>query len=299
MNHIESKRSYVDGRPSSVMVIGGTGYLGRYLTQHAVTNGIKVIIGSRSISQDDYPSAQIDVRNPLSIELALREYRPSHVINFAGLMSGSLHEMTETNVVGSVNLLEAVRAQNNRTKVTLIGSAAEYGEGGGAPIGENSKHNPLGDYGLSKSLQSAIVPFFAKRGVEVNIARIFNVDGESMPPHTFPGRVDSQLGLLRQGKISEVLVGDLGAVRDYLHPEAVAQKVLQVAIHGSSGEAYNVASGKGVSNLELLEARLIRAGLPLDVIRPDKAYNSSRSGGLVHSVASISKHEKLPKLEGL
>lgn len=289
----ESTEAKAKLEQATILVVGGNGYLGRFLVTEASALGYEVLIGSRTIAQDDYTNVHVDVRNPLSIQVALTKYKPTHIVNFAGLMSGSLHEMTQTNLVGSVNVLEAVREVNRDVKVTLIGSAAEYGDGGGQPLDEEAEHKPLGDYGLSKSLQAGIIPYFAGKGVQVNLARIFNVDGDGMPPHTFPGRIDSQIELIRRKKASEILVGDLEAVRDYLHPTEVAQKVLRVALNGSPGHVYNVASGIGQSNREVLESRLALAGLSLDLIKRDPSYSSVRSGGLAHSVACIEKHNSL------
>jgi len=152
--------------------------------------------------------------------------------------------------------------------VLLVGSAAEYGAVAieENPIREDHALHPQSVYGLTKSWQTQLAGFYARRGVQVVVARLFNLEGPGLSTRLFVGRVQAQIEEVRKGVRSAFEFGPLGAIRDYVDSDEAARQMLAVALRGEPGQVYHVGSGKPVTMRTLLERLLASqeiAGIPV------------------------------------
>ena len=163
------------------------------------------------------------------------------------------------NVMGTINLLEAVRQLPDPalTRLLAIGSAEEYGTHPPEhqPLTEDRPTLPVSPYGVSKVTQTMLCrQYAASFGLPIMVARSFS--------HTGPGQ-DSRFALpsfARQiaaaeadAGPTEILTGDLSPVRDFLDVRDVVAAYRLLADKGEPGQIYNVCSGTPLTMAEGLE----------------------------------------------
>jgi len=169
-----------------LLITGGTGYIGSYLI-HVFSRDERVdriCVLSRSYRGflADYGGkvehvAQ-DVRDLPGLREKLKAIRPDVVLHLAAATGKDFEDLLSTNVLGTLNLLEAVRDLPVRLLVFASTAANLYGNARYEPIDEEHPLNPISPYGLSKQMAEDAVRFYARRyGVPALIFRQTNVYG--------------------------------------------------------------------------------------------------------------------------
>lgn len=238
----------------TALITGSTGALARAIVARLQQTGMFDIVAT-SRSANERP---LDVRDSERLEALLQETRPDLIFHLAATFSGEYDEAYAVNVDATRRLLELVERAHAGTRVLLVGSAAEYGAVGVEenPIREDHALRPQSVYGLTKSWQTQLAGFYALRGVQVVVARLFNLEGPGLSNRLFIGRVQAQIEEVRKGARSAFEFGPLGATRDYVDADEAARQMLAVAVRGEPGQVYHVGSGKPVTMRALLERLL-------------------------------------------
>ena len=113
-------------------------------------------------------------------------------------------------------------------------------------------------------------------GLDVVAVRPGNAYGEGQRAGSGQGFVAAAMHAIARGEPVTVY-GEAGTVRDYLHVSDIARGILAVVLHGESGKAYNIGSGIGRTNLDVLHAiapLAERAGLAVRTeILPPRTYD--------------------------
>lgn len=245
------------------MLLTGGGALGNVLSAHLREGGFDVILTRRAGGGE---SVELDVTMADSVSTVIKSFQPDYVVHLAATFGSDFNESLVVNVGGAQNLLESVAKYAPNARVLLAGSAAEYGvvvpeEN---PVNENQPLRPVSVYGLTKSWQTSLGLMKARNGVSVVIARIFNLDGPGLSDRLFVGRVERQIAEIRCGERSQIEVGSLSAVRDYIPLVQASRQMLAILKKGISGEVYHVASGVPTLMRDFLRRRLEIEGLGFD-----------------------------------
>lgn len=240
-----------------VLATGASGALGQTVIARLKNDGRnRVVVTSRQC--DDASDFQLDVRDPEQLATVINRSQPDLVLHLAATFASDFDEAYAVNVEAARHLLDAVQQSKRRTRVLLIGSAAEYGvvRPEENPIRENHALNPVSIYGLSKAWQTQLAGLYASRGMDVVVARVFNLDGPKLSERLFIGRLQKQIEEVLAGRKSVIELGPLTATRDYISTDEAAGQILAIADHGESGRVYHVASGKPVKMREILRRYL-------------------------------------------
>jgi nucleoside-diphosphate-sugar epimerase len=243
----------------TALITGSTGALAQAIVARLQqTETFSVVATSRSAE-----ALQLDVRDGERLEALLQKTRPDVIFHLAATFSGEYDEAYAVNVDATRRLLELVERAHAGTRVLLVGSAAEYGAVGvdENPIREDHALRPQSVYGLTKSWQTQLAGFYALRGVQVVVARLFNLQAPGLSNRLFIGRVQTQVEEVRKGVRSAFEFGPLGATRDYVDAGEAARQMLAVALEGEPGHVYHVGSGKPVTMRSLLERLLASEGM--------------------------------------
>src|SRR3954464_654416 len=147
-----------------VLVAGGAGYIGSVVTAALLEGGHEVtVIDDLSTGHADaVPSGATFVQASLHDSApVLADVRPEAVLHFAakslvGVSQQRPQEYWDTNVGGSLALLEAMRAVDCR-RIVFSSTAATYGEPESVPIREDAPTRPTNTYGASKPAGDHIV----------------------------------------------------------------------------------------------------------------------------------------------
>jgi nucleoside-diphosphate-sugar epimerase len=143
-----------------VLVTGGAGFIGSHLVDALIGRGIAVRVidnfatGRREFLNLGAELIEADIRQPESIESAFDDI--DCVFHVAALPRVMLSidrpvETHLTNVVGTLNVLNAARARGVR-RVIYSGSSSVYGDQATLPMVETMTPNPLNPYALQKSV---------------------------------------------------------------------------------------------------------------------------------------------------
>ncbi len=222
---------------------------------------------------------EADLNDPTGLDAVLDRGPVDRIVHLAGQSSVHLSWLDpggtlRTNVLGLVNLLDAVRRHGGRPDVLVVGSAEEYGavEAADLPLREDRPLLPTSPYAVSKVAQACLALHYGAAGMRVLRTRTFH--------HTGPGRGEAfaessfarQIAEAEAGLRPPVLqVGNLHAVRDYTDVRDVVRAYWALLERGEAGAVYNVCSGRGRSIRELLDILLSLAGTKLDVkVEPER-----------------------------
>lgn len=275
-----------------VLVTGSTGALGLALTSQLVTdtNNFIVFAPNRMDNQD-----RLDLGNRDQIFLTIDRIRPDLIINLAATYSNEFEEAYTVNVSASRHILEAIKTYGLNTRVVLIGSAAEYGavKAEENPIIESHVLRPTSIYGITKAWQTELAYYYSSLGMDVVVARIFNLVGPNLSDRLFAGKMHKQIKEVLSGSRLNLEFGALSAIRDYLTIDKAVKQLLSITNFGESGLVYHVASGQPTSMRALLLRELEANGLDESIIIEDSKL-TNRLGFDVPSIyADITKTNDL------
>lgn len=270
------------------VLTGGSGFLGRQVLAEllAVTSAETIYCLGRNCPRG-WPDARFvraDLESAGEWVHRLAELQPDYVIHAAGRIPPASREaLFRANVLATTQLIEAVRDGCPEARVVQVGSAAELGPIPAAllPAREDVRCRPADSYGLSKWAATRLG--LCARGVDIRVARLFNLVGPGMPRSLAFGRFAALLADSESCDL-KLRVGPLGAQRDFLDVRDAARALLVLAREGRAGRLYHVGSGRARSIGEGLEYLVARSGRVVEI-----EATAERSGLSSVSVADIGR----------
>ena len=203
------------------------------------------------------------VSSMADLEGLLRERKVDTVINCVGTTSG----VESAQQVANVDHTRDVADLCLRLGVRLlhVGSAAEYGDAGDGLLAEDTVPRPRSLYGRTKLAGTNELLRAAERGLDVIVARPFNVLGPGQPLNTPPADFAAAVNALPPSG-GTVEVRDSSLVRDFVSLERLAKCLLALAATHSASPIVNVCSGRGVSFGELVQAMAAARGVDVTLV---------------------------------
>lgn len=254
-----------------VLITGACGFSARHLIKLiAAEPGYQLYLTDRD--SGGYENIlNCDLRKELQIEELIFKIRPERIYNLAGSYTNNYDLDYSVNVLGTKNILDALLKLKIACRVLLIGSAAEYGfiNVRDNPINEDYPLQPARIHGLTKAYQTYLMNFYCKvYQMDLVMARTFNLFGGSkqISKLLFVGKIYEQIEKVKRRELSKISVGNLEAKRDYIDIREAVKYYQKIMEQGSSGQVYNVGSGKSVKMRELLGSVLKEAGLNMNVV---------------------------------
>ena len=219
---------------------------------------------------------QGDIGDRALVEQLLREHRPRAVVNFAAEshVDRSIHgpgEFIQTNVVGTFQLLEAVRGywqalpENEQATFRFVHVSTDevYGtlSPSDPPFAETHPYEPNSPYSASKAASDHLVrAWHHTYGLPVLTTNCSNNYG----PYHFPEKL---IPLVIHNALAGrplPIYGDGQQVRDWLYVEDHCRAILRVLQAGRVGETYNIGGWNEKPNLDVVNTICQR----LDAVRP-------------------------------
>lgn len=252
------------------LITGSQGFVGGYLRQELERNGYEVVgldvrPGEKTI--------QADLLDAGRLAAIIRELAPEAVFHLAGQADVARSweipgETVRLNVIGAVNLMEAVRTAAPRARMVLVGSSDQYGNLGeaGKLVGEVLETRPQTPYAVSKMAQEEMAGIYARTyGLHICLTRSFNHAGAGQREGFLISDLASGIVRVERGLAKSLRVGNLAARRDFTHVKDVARAYRLIAEKGRPGEIYNVGSGTAYSAQEILDRLCAMANCPIPV----------------------------------
>ena len=252
---------------TSYLVTGGAGFIGSHLVEALVARGERVrVLDNLSTGRRENLAAvagriellEGDVADPETAERAVAGC--DVVLHLAAIASvqASLEDPRRThrvNVDGTLNVLDAARRARAR-RVVFASSTALYGDHTTLPLREELPPRPLSPYAASKAAgEMYCAAFRASYGLPAVALRFFNVYGPRQDPaNPYSGVVSIFAARIARGE-RPIIYGDGRQTRDFVYVADVVRAMLLACERDSAaGVAFNIASGRQTSILELAEA---------------------------------------------
>jgi len=272
----------------SILVTGGAGYIGSHTCLELLTAGHRVVVVDNFCNS--HPEAlrrvevitgkpitlvEADIRDEAVLRQVIRKEGCESVIHFAGLkaVGESVAQPLayyDNNVIGTLSLLRAMRAEGVKTLV-FSSSATVYGEPQRLPLSEDHPLSATNPYGRTKLMIEDILRdlFNAEPGWRIAILRYFNPvgahdsgligeDPQGIPNNLMPFVAQVAVGQREKLNVwgNDYLTPDGTGVRDYIHVVDLALGHLKALQPLDKPQCFvaNLGTGIGYSVLEVVKA---------------------------------------------
>jgi len=238
-------------KSKKILITGGAGFIGSHIVNQLIQKGHHVaVIDNLSSGKKEsiHPKATFynkDIRDK-NISKIFEKENPKAVFHLAayplvGQAYKNPFKAIETNVMGTVNILDICRKRGNLETIVVVSSDKAYGKSKKLPYQE---HFPLkGDhpYDVSKSAADLIAQtYFHTYNMPITITRFSNVYGPGDPNFSriVPGAIDAVINN------KELLIRSDGKmVRGYTYVKDIADGCIKLMENKEkvAGEAFNFA----------------------------------------------------------
>lgn len=240
-------------------ITGGAGFVGQHLKELLEAEGQEVIIYDLVDGND--------ICSP-KLEAMMAKERPNHIYHLAAMTAVPQSfqkpmDCIDTNVIGSINLLESVRRADLTCNVLLASSTEVYTPAiDDTPLNTASAVQPRTPYGVSKlAMEQMGAIYSAVHGMHVVVTRTTN--------HTGPGQdgpfaltsFAKQIVAIERGEQEVLEHGDLSSFKSYLDVRDVV-KAYRLAID-MQPYVYNIASDETYEMKTLLDRLVAQAKEPI------------------------------------
>jgi len=246
-----------------IIVTGGAGFIGSNLVNDLIKKGNKVVVVDNLFSgrkENIHSKAKFykaDIRSKNIYEIFKKE-RPKIIFHLAAqpLVDEAYknpYSAIETNVMGTVNVLEVCRKMGNLESIVVVSSDKAYGKAEKLPYSENSSLRGDHPYDASKSAADLIAKtYFTTYGLPVVITRFSNVygPGDTNFSRIIPGVIESVI------KNKEFLIRSDGKmIREYTYVKDIVAGCIKLAqkTNEVKGEAFNFGSKNIFSVLDVVK----------------------------------------------
>lgn len=261
-----------------LLITGVGGFVGRHLAHLLAHETEWELWGWARRPTDGLPKrlqvAQVDLRDPEAVRHELARLQPEGIIHLAAQsdVAQSWRDpwgTFETNVRGTLNLLDGVRALGLRPRILVVTSNEVYGliRPEEVPIREDQPFRPANPYGVSKAVQDWLAALYATAyTLPIIRARPFNHIGPGQDPRFVVPSIARQIAWIEAGLQEPVVrVGNLDAQRDFTDVRDVVRAYRLILERGEPGTVYNIGSGRPRAVREVLELLLAMARTPVRV----------------------------------
>lgn len=258
---------------SSVLVTGGAGFIGSHVADLFLSRGWDVTIvddlssGKRQNLPAEAKFHEISVTSPDLARLVAHQSFDvvAHLagqIDVRKSVADPIADAT-TNVLGTLNLMEALRSGRSRARVVFTSTGGVlYGDFNTPPNHETYPKDPESPYAIAKLATEYYLAYYGRVHDMDSVAlRFGNVYGPRQDPHGEAGVVAIFCGRILAGKPLTIF-GDGRQTRDYVYVGDVARAVYlaatgQLPDKGRlDARAFNIGTGEGTSVIEI--ARLLQ-----------------------------------------
>jgi GDP-4-dehydro-6-deoxy-D-mannose reductase len=244
-----------------VLVSGASGFVGRHLLE---------LLG------DEAAPLEVDVTDAAAVADAIRARRPAAIIHLAALswVPESWREPArawEVNVVGTVNVLEAVGRERPDARVLAVSTGEVYGNAERFPTPEDAPVVPLSPYAASKAAAEVACTQARLTGLDVVVMRAFQHEGPGRDERFAVGSWTHQLAELELAGGGVLRVGNLDVERDIADVRDVCRAYRLLLEPSVAAGVYNVATGRTVRLARVVDLLVDLTRVPVTVEQdPDR-----------------------------
>ena len=289
----------------TAVITGGAGFIGSHLVERFLREGWTVhiidnlVTGKRENLAKGATFHELDIRDAKASAL-IASLKPDVLAHLAAQMDvrRSVEDPAydaSVNILGSLNLLEAVRNHSPATRVVFASTGgALYGDNTTPPNFEDFKKDPESPYAISKLTVEYYLAYYGRvHKLDTVAMRFGNVYGPRQDPHGEAGVVAIFCGRILQGR-ALTIYGDGLQTRDYVYVTDVAEALWYAATKSLppvgllDARGFNVGTGIGTSVVDLARILVEEAGTSVPI-----EFAPKRPGEAQDSFVDVGKAERL------
>jgi GDP-4-dehydro-6-deoxy-D-mannose reductase len=265
-----------------VLLTGASGFVGR----HVLASGSDgAFAGAEFIA---LPA--VDVRDREALQRELRGVRPDYVIHLAAqsFVPRSFEDPAETieiNVLGTLNLLQALDSDGFSGRFLYVSSGDVYGTVSESrlPVDEELPPAPRNPYAVSKvAAEQLCLQWHRSNRLDVVIARPFNHVGPGQGRSFVVPALAAQVVAVASGRQAPTIsAGDIDVTRDFTDVRDVVSAYANLLVSGNAGKIYAVGSGIERSVRDILHRLLELAGAEADVSQDPAKFRPAEQRRMV------------------
>ncbi len=251
-------------------VTGITGQDGAYLSQILLKRGYEVIGITRSKSSTDFHRLEYlkiknklkleecDLLNPEQVIKLIKQYQPAEIYNLSSQSSVFLSfkepmGTMQNNCLTVINLLEGIRAVNDKIKFFQASSSEIYGDINTLPITEGSMLYPLSPYAISKASAHWFCGIYRKSyGLFISSGILFNHESYLRADGFFVKKVIKEAIAISKNQQDVLRVGNIDIERDFGYAPKYAE-AMYLIMQNSIPDDFLICSGQSVSLRMIIE----------------------------------------------
>ena len=295
-----------------LLITGGAGFIGSALVRHLITTSEAVVINVDKLSYSgnleavsgarnfpNYHFEKVDICDHEAVCHLFSHYQPTGVIHLAAEthVDRSIDDPSvfiETNVFGTLNLLEAARAylqtlskeKREVFRFHHVSTDEVFGDlEDGTAFTEKTPYNPSSPYSASKAGSDHLVRAWHRT---YNFPAVISNCSNNYGPFQFPEKLIPLMILNAIEGRSLPVYGTGEQVRDWLYVDDHVKAIMKIFYRGKIGETYNVGGNSEQKNIEVV--RLICR--ILENLHPDKPDKVERYEDLITYVTDRPGHDK-------
>ena len=242
-----------------ILILGGLGFIGSYLTESLVKKHHNVKIITKTMTKINHINniknkvtiEKFSISNQKKLSEVMRKFKPDVIVHLAGNTSHSKSfdnplKDINTNAKSTLFILEKIRAMNLNCKFILGSTFVVVGKPLKLPVNEETSCNPTTIYGVNKLSSESFCKIYQQvYGLKTNIFRITNSYG---PREQIISKKNAVNFLINQAFIGKKIQiynkGDY--YRDFIYIDDVISGINTIIYKGKPGELYWIASGKKI-----------------------------------------------------
>lgn len=280
-----------------ILITGINGFVGSHLSDYLDDKGeifgtIRRRSNLENLEKSKATLIECDLRDSHSINKLIKDVKPDKIFHLAAqsFVPSSWKvpsETLETNIMGQMNLLEAVREAKINPVIQIACSSEEYGlvYSDELPIKEDQPLRPLSPYAVSKVAQDLMgYQYFKSYGMKIIRTRAFNHSGARRPADFVDSGFAKQIV---EGKV--IKHGNLDAIRDFTDVRDVVRAYWLLSENDYYGDVFNICSGKGYKISEVLDLLIKCSGLQHKTVQDESKMRPSDVPVLIGDNTKIRK----------
>lgn len=282
----------VDSMSKKILITGVSGFAGSYLAHELVKSEDNEVFGTYLFEKSKEALSDIsfkinlvnlDLMDFKSVTNTIEKIRPDQIYHLAALTSPTQSfkdpsVVMVNNISSELNLLEAIKNAQLKTRIMIVSSAEVYGkvDSKDLPIDEDTPLQPANPYAVSKLTQDFMgLQYHIAYGLDIVRVRPFNHIGPGQTEHFATSAFSKKIAEIEKGIREPILtVGNLDAKRDFTNVKDMIRAYILLMEKGKSGDVYNIGSGVSYKMSEILNTLLsfssskIKIEIDKNLLRP-------------------------------
>jgi len=241
-----------------ILITGITGFVGSHLVEYCLKKDDVQVYGIKrwrspldnlSGIEDKIKLIDCDLRDENSVVLAIQEIKPERIFHLAAqsyvqTSYTAPRDTLETNIIGTLNIFEAIRRVGIDPLIHICSSSEVYGQvhENEIPITENNPLRPQSPYAVSKVGEDLLsYQYFKSYNLRTIRTRAFTHTGPRRGAVFAESSFAKQIAEIEAGKKEPVIyVGNLDSVRTFMDVRDIVNAYWLALEKGIPGEVYNI-----------------------------------------------------------